>query len=151
LCPYPHYVARHLISALPPPLPIATSAPHPANVSSADIDIDIDFRHLSPHPDGYDSPLSSASYPESPGSDFSLSRRPLRSSRRSTRRTLPCTRRAPPQTCSLRAGTSSLYKEHRATPRARVRSRSRESQQQYHSPQQLQHHSPAQHHPSRFR
>jgi hypothetical protein len=52
---------------------------------------------------GYDSSLSSASYPDSPGSDFSPSRRPLRSSRRSTRRTLYCTRRAPPQTRSLAA------------------------------------------------
>lgn len=52
LCPCSRYVARHWTSALPPPLPIATSAPHPANVSSGDIDIDIDLRRLSPHPDG---------------------------------------------------------------------------------------------------
>ncbi|KAJ7868790.1 hypothetical protein B0H14DRAFT_2728898, partial [Mycena olivaceomarginata] len=48
LCPCSRYVARHLTSAPPPPLPIATSAPHPANVSSGDIDL----RRLSPHPDG---------------------------------------------------------------------------------------------------
>ncbi|KAJ7366235.1 hypothetical protein DFH08DRAFT_948280 [Mycena albidolilacea] len=48
LSPCSRRVALHLTSALPPPLPIATSAPHPANVSSGDIDL----RRLSPHPDG---------------------------------------------------------------------------------------------------
>jgi hypothetical protein len=50
LCPCSRYVARHLTSALPPLLPITTSTPHPANVSSGDIDIDL--QRLSPHPDG---------------------------------------------------------------------------------------------------
>ncbi|KAJ7868793.1 hypothetical protein B0H14DRAFT_305027 [Mycena olivaceomarginata] len=93
---------RRTLAALPPPLPIATSAPHPANVSSSDINIDIDLRRLLPRQPqtrsltGYDSSLSLASYPESPGSDFSPSRCPLRSSRRSTHRTPPRTRHAPP-------------------------------------------------------
>ncbi|KAJ7868788.1 hypothetical protein B0H14DRAFT_304879 [Mycena olivaceomarginata] len=96
-CPCSRYVARHFTSALPPPLPIATSAPHPANVSTSTSTSGASSLTLT----GYDSSLSSASYPESPSSDFSPSRPPPRSSRRWTRRTPPCTRRAPSQTRSL--------------------------------------------------